>query len=317
MSGSGSSGTGAPSNQRFTSYDRSEDTGLDYAVNRTYNSGQSRFTTVDPIGMASASIGDPQSLNLFVYVTNNPVDFVDPSGLYVDASSCVLVCAQSFDEDGNPTGPKDCEYRCEEAKIVESEETGPVTGGDPFPPDGGGAPLNDKEKKKLDKKIKKINKKLDKKKCREFLEKLGDDAISKLRAKLADKSNLFSAKRSTEITVEEAGLLRDDDGNFHTTENVAKKPAGRARDTTLKVLKWSVSKWFKKSYNGKVRAIVGRGGSIYFNKFSATTILHENLHRSTGKNDLDLADALGLKHNGTIPLASQAISKALKDHGCS
>ncbi len=81
MSGSGSSGTGAPSNQRFTSYDRSEDTGLDYAVNRTYNSGQSRFTTVDPIGMASASIGDPQSLNLFAYVTNNPVDFVDPSGL--------------------------------------------------------------------------------------------------------------------------------------------------------------------------------------------------------------------------------------------
>ncbi len=32
--------------------------------------------------MASAGIGDPQSLNLFAYVTNNPVDFVDPSGLY-------------------------------------------------------------------------------------------------------------------------------------------------------------------------------------------------------------------------------------------
>ncbi len=31
--------------------------------------------------MASASIGDPQSLNLFAYVGNNPVDFVDPSGL--------------------------------------------------------------------------------------------------------------------------------------------------------------------------------------------------------------------------------------------
>ncbi len=31
--------------------------------------------------MASASIGDPQSLNLFAYTQNNPVDFVDPSGL--------------------------------------------------------------------------------------------------------------------------------------------------------------------------------------------------------------------------------------------
>ncbi len=31
--------------------------------------------------MASASIGDPQSLNLFAYVGNNPVDFVDSIGL--------------------------------------------------------------------------------------------------------------------------------------------------------------------------------------------------------------------------------------------
>ena len=73
--------TQATSNQRFTSYDRSESTGLDYAVNRTYNSGQSRFTQVDPIGMASADIGNPQSMNLFAYVENNPVDFIDPSGL--------------------------------------------------------------------------------------------------------------------------------------------------------------------------------------------------------------------------------------------
>ena len=35
--------TQATSNQRFTSYDRSGATGLDYAVNRTYNSGQSKI----------------------------------------------------------------------------------------------------------------------------------------------------------------------------------------------------------------------------------------------------------------------------------
>ena len=73
--------TQATSNQRFTSYDRSGATGLDYAVNRTYNSGQSRFTQVDPIGMASASIGNPQSMNMFAYVENDPIGFVDPSGL--------------------------------------------------------------------------------------------------------------------------------------------------------------------------------------------------------------------------------------------
>ena len=69
------------SNQVFTSYDRSPIAGLDYAVNRTYSPGQGRFTTVDPIGMASTSPFDPQSLNLYSYVRNNPIDFIDPSGL--------------------------------------------------------------------------------------------------------------------------------------------------------------------------------------------------------------------------------------------
>jgi RHS repeat-associated protein len=78
------------SNQVFTSYDRSAATGLDYAVNRTYSPGQSRFTQVDPIGMASASLGVPQSLNMYAYVQNMPTDFVDPSGL--NASPGYVVC---------------------------------------------------------------------------------------------------------------------------------------------------------------------------------------------------------------------------------
>ncbi len=73
--------TSSATNQTFTSYDRSASSGLDYAVNRTYSQGQSRFTQVDPIGMMAASIGNPQSNNLYGYTQNMPVDFVDPSGL--------------------------------------------------------------------------------------------------------------------------------------------------------------------------------------------------------------------------------------------
>ena len=73
--------TQATTNQKFTSYDRSGATGLDYAVNRTYNSGQSRFTQVDPIEMGDSDLGNPQSQNLFAYTRNNPIDFNDPSGL--------------------------------------------------------------------------------------------------------------------------------------------------------------------------------------------------------------------------------------------
>jgi RHS repeat-associated protein len=70
-----------PSKQRFTSYDRSDATTLDYAKNRFYSPQQGRFTQVDPIGMSAASLGDPQSLNLYSYCGNDPVNFADPSGL--------------------------------------------------------------------------------------------------------------------------------------------------------------------------------------------------------------------------------------------
>lgn len=71
-----------PSKKRFTSYDRSDATGLDYAVNRFYSAGQGRFTQVDPIGMSAASLEDPQTLNLYSYCGNDPVNHVDPDGLF-------------------------------------------------------------------------------------------------------------------------------------------------------------------------------------------------------------------------------------------
>ncbi|MEK6325299.1 MAG: FG-GAP-like repeat-containing protein [Acidobacteriota bacterium] len=67
--------------RRFTSYDRSTVTGLDYAVNRHYDPLQGRFTQVDPIGMGSVSLGSPQTLNLYAYCTNDPVNQLDPNGL--------------------------------------------------------------------------------------------------------------------------------------------------------------------------------------------------------------------------------------------
>jgi RHS repeat-associated protein len=68
--------------KRFTSYERSARTGLDYAVNRTYDSKLGRFTQVDPIGMSAVSLGSPQTLNLYTYCGNDPVNHVDPDGLF-------------------------------------------------------------------------------------------------------------------------------------------------------------------------------------------------------------------------------------------
>lgn len=72
------------SNRRFTSYDRSPSTGLDYAINRYYDPGLARFDQVDPLGLASADLADPQTLNLYSYVSNDPVNATDASGTIDD-----------------------------------------------------------------------------------------------------------------------------------------------------------------------------------------------------------------------------------------
>lgn len=69
-------------NRRFTSYDRSPSTGLDYASNRFYDSQQGRFTQVDPIGIRAASLSEPQTLNLYSYCANDAINNLDPDGLF-------------------------------------------------------------------------------------------------------------------------------------------------------------------------------------------------------------------------------------------
>ena len=69
-------------NRRFTSYDRSASTGLDYAINRHYDAQQGRFTQADPLGMGASSLADPQSLNMYAYVGGDPVNRTDPDGLF-------------------------------------------------------------------------------------------------------------------------------------------------------------------------------------------------------------------------------------------
>jgi RHS repeat-associated protein len=71
--------SGEGEKHKFTTYER--DGALDYAVNRHYDPQRGRFNQVDPLGMGAVSLVDPQSLNLYSYVRNDPVNSVDPSGL--------------------------------------------------------------------------------------------------------------------------------------------------------------------------------------------------------------------------------------------
>lgn len=65
-----------------TGKERDAETGLDYFGARYYSGAQGRFTSPDPI-MASARTSIPQSFNRYSYALNNPLKFVDPTGMYV------------------------------------------------------------------------------------------------------------------------------------------------------------------------------------------------------------------------------------------
>jgi RHS repeat-associated protein len=71
-------------NYKFTGYERDAETaygtssGNDYAFARYYNARLGRFMSADPLG---GDITDPQTLNLYTYVRNNPSKFIDPTGL--------------------------------------------------------------------------------------------------------------------------------------------------------------------------------------------------------------------------------------------
>lgn len=66
--------------QKFTGYQNDEETGLDFAEARMYENRHGRFTAVDPL-LASGRSADPQTFNRYVYVMNNPLNLIDPSGM--------------------------------------------------------------------------------------------------------------------------------------------------------------------------------------------------------------------------------------------
>lgn len=63
--------------QKFTGYEADAETGLNFAEARYDSSTQGRFTSADSV---PGSIGNPQSLNRYAYVGNNPLNFSAPSG---------------------------------------------------------------------------------------------------------------------------------------------------------------------------------------------------------------------------------------------
>jgi RHS repeat-associated protein len=66
---------------RCTAKERDSESGLDYFGARYYGSALGRYTSPDPSN-AGARIHNPQSWNMYGYTLNNPLRYVDPTGMW-------------------------------------------------------------------------------------------------------------------------------------------------------------------------------------------------------------------------------------------
>jgi RHS repeat-associated protein len=84
-----SSGQTYLNSHKYTGYERDWATNLNYAKARTYHHNRGRFMQPDPLGLGAADLTDPQSLNRYSYVGNDPANFTDPLGLFLLAEGGV------------------------------------------------------------------------------------------------------------------------------------------------------------------------------------------------------------------------------------
>jgi RHS repeat-associated protein len=71
--------SGGDTDQPFTGKERDSESGLDYFGARYYGSSMGRFMSPDPLG---GHLEDPQTLNRYQYVQNNPLTLTDPTRMY-------------------------------------------------------------------------------------------------------------------------------------------------------------------------------------------------------------------------------------------
>jgi RHS repeat-associated protein len=90
-------------NWQFTSYQRDNESGNDYALMRSYVNRLARFSSPDPAGLAAVDPSNPQSWNRYAYVTNDPAALTDPTGLCTGTPRKQIqgLCGAGFGGDGD------------------------------------------------------------------------------------------------------------------------------------------------------------------------------------------------------------------------
>jgi RHS repeat-associated protein len=115
-------------NYKFTGKERDSESGLDYFGARHYTSSLGRFMTPDwseePEPLPYGNVGDPQSLNLYSYVRNNPLNSTDQDGHQCHSLPNGDVHCEVHEEP-----PPEVHYYILAGVAMENEELGPLAWG--------------------------------------------------------------------------------------------------------------------------------------------------------------------------------------------
>ena len=111
---------------KFTGHEWDWATNLEYANARMYSHNRARFMQPYPIGLKGASLSNPQTLNRYAYVNNDPVNYLDPDGKFGISFVCFLI-DYGWYEDGYWWA----EFRCYGPPSAPPQ---PLPGPEPSPP---------------------------------------------------------------------------------------------------------------------------------------------------------------------------------------
>jgi RHS repeat-associated protein len=124
---------GCPQNYKFSGKERDPDMGSDYFGARFYQGAMARFyspdwsATVEPVPYAK--LDNPQSLNLYIYVVNNPLRYTDADGHDMEGSGGSDSISGTADSgQGAPGGPAQNHSQTQTQQNQQSPQRGLTVG---------------------------------------------------------------------------------------------------------------------------------------------------------------------------------------------